>query len=171
MPGPSQQQFSPMRNPFRAGPSRQQFSPGRNSYQQRARPRIDHNPHASLNQFERAIPTMGMSMYADREEMMDNNPMNFGVAISSQDRWVPPPPLMRTTVNNFYDPTNPSMYAAENRPQALNLDIQRKINFIQNHRNRPTSDQREQAPILPDFRAPIASSTMKLGDRFKMYMQ
>jgi hypothetical protein len=55
---------------------------------------------------------------------------------------------------------------------SLNPEIQRKISFIQT-RNRSSGGGGGEAPpgIIPDFRAPIVSSSMKLGDRFRMYMQ
>jgi hypothetical protein len=53
---------------------------------------------------------------------------------------------------------------------SLNPEIQRKISFIQT-RNRSSGGGEAPPGIIPDFRAPIVSSSMKLGDRFRMYMQ
>lgn len=150
--------------------------------------RNDTQSRASLNHNQRSIPAMGMSMYADQEEtqrMRLQHPRSQQQ--QQQQQWVVPPPsppfaFRRTAVNNMYDPTNPAIdyynmsHHQSQQSHALNPDIQRKINFIQNHGNNRSGSVEQRGgsglrEIIPDFRAPVSSSTMKLGDRFKMYMQ
>lgn len=144
----------------------------------------NNNSRASLNQNQRSIPAMGRSMYADQEENHRMRAQQMSAAhpfTSHQQQWISPLeassdpfPIRRTTVNHMYDPTHPAIDYQESS-HGLNADIQRKINFIQNHGNRSDigNEQRGGGPreIIPNFRAPVSSSTMKLGDRFKMYMQ
>jgi len=94
----------------------------------------------------------GGTMYADLENDLR------GAGMASGSHWSPP--IVRTAHNNNYRPSGTDF------DSSLNPEIQRKISFIQS-RNRVTHPPE----IIPDFRAPIVTSTMKLGDRFKMYMQ
>lgn len=132
---------------------------------------------AALNQAPRGEAFGYGSMYAD----LERQPVHLGRPDSHRSQWtypqnpLPSPPLnyTRTTVNTMYDPRNPAITYEEDDylAPALNPEIQKKISFIQSQATRfgqrdpkPETDQNFRGPV------PIASSSMKLGDRFKMYM-